>query len=292
MDPQEDVGVKQADESLGLTPPHVQGQLKHSKRVHAHNHRKNNRKGSAKAQAYTHHIRHTPNTHNTHTRHTVSEGFTFTHPAQGTHKHTWGWLNKSPEPSSTGVLHTNLPWFRQIISVQGNGKKGVQIEQGRQHRWAQVKEDRHKGWANTGMIPSEIKKVENYEDFLPFYDWLLQHLGGRQRYILYRINMASSPYPRCDLECNNWIEQNCPEEIIHWEEAIYRILKKALQNFIPAQYIFLQHWMEPSLCTSRVWLSLLDKFQQRLDDDMIRREYQTMNQETLEQEDGDPRTTE
>jgi hypothetical protein len=104
--------------------------------------------------------------------------------------------------------------------------------------------------------------------------------------------MASSPYPRCDLECNNWIEQNCPEEIIHWEEAIYRILKKALQNFIPAQYIFLQHWMEPSLCTSRVWLSLLDKFQQRLDDDMIRREYQTMNQETLEQEDGDPRTTE
>jgi hypothetical protein len=142
------------------------------------------------------------------------------------------------------------------------------------------------------MIPSEIKQVENYEDFLPFYDWLLQHLGGRQRYILYRINMASSPHPRCDLESNNWIEQNCPEEIIHWEKAIYRILKKAFHNFMPAQHIFLQHRMEHSLCTSRAWFSLLDKFQHRLADDRIRREHQTMNQETQKQENGAPRTTE
>jgi hypothetical protein len=77
-----------------------------------------------------------------------------------------GMFNKSHEPSSTGVFHTNLPWFRQILPVQGNGKKGVQIEEARQHRWTQVKEDRHKDWTNTGMIPSEIKKVENYEDFL------------------------------------------------------------------------------------------------------------------------------
>jgi hypothetical protein len=142
------------------------------------------------------------------------------------------------------------------------------------------------------MIPSEIKKVVNYEDFLPFYDWLLQHLGGRQRYILYHINMTSSPHPRCDLECNYWIEQNCPEEIIHWERATYRILKNTFHNFIPDQYIFLQHRMEHSLGASRVWFSLLDKFQHRLDDDRIRREHQTMNQETQKQEDGEPHTTE
>ncbi len=41
-----EVGVKQADESLGLTPPHVQGKFKHSKKVYTHGHRKNNRKGS------------------------------------------------------------------------------------------------------------------------------------------------------------------------------------------------------------------------------------------------------
>jgi hypothetical protein len=60
---------------------------------------------------------------------------------------------------------------------------------------------------------------------------------------------------------------------------------------MPAQYIFLHHRMEHSLCGSRVWFSLLDKFQQRLDDDRIRREHQTMNQETQEQEDGGSRTT-
>ncbi len=47
-----------------------------TQRVYTHSHRKNNRKGSAKAQTYKHHIRHTP----THIRHTVSEGFAFTHP--------------------------------------------------------------------------------------------------------------------------------------------------------------------------------------------------------------------
>jgi hypothetical protein len=142
------------------------------------------------------------------------------------------------------------------------------------------------------MIPSEIKKVETFKDFLPFYNWLLHHLGGRQRYILCHINMTSSPHPHRDLESNNGIEQNCPEEIIQWERAIHRILKNAFQNFMPAQYIFLQHRMEHSLCTSRVWFSLLDQFQQQWDDDRIRREHQTMSQETQEQEDGEPRTTE
>ena len=141
------------------------------------------------------------------------------------------------------------------------------------------------------MIPNEIRKVEKHEDLLPFCDWLLQHLGGRLRHILYRINMASSPYPRCDIEGNRWIEKNCPEEITRWEKAIYQILKDAFQNFRPARYIFLQHRIEHSLCASRVWFSLLDKFQQRFDDDRIRREHQALNQETREREDGRPRTT-
>ena len=224
-----DKGADQQDEISGLTPPHFQGQSTHSRRTNIPSHPDNSRKGSARQHTHyrkhSHRIRHTPNTHHTHTRHTVSEDFTFTHPGQGTYKYTWGWFDKSNEPSSTGVLHTNLSWFRQILSIQGNGKKGAQIEQGRHRKWARVKEDRHKGWANTGMIPSEIKKVDSYEDFLPFYDWLLQHLGGRQRYILYHINLDSSPHPRCDLDRNNWIEKICPEKIIQWERAIYRILK-------------------------------------------------------------------
>ena len=118
-----DVGVKQADESLGLTPPHVQGQLKHS-RVHAHSHRKNNRKGSAKAQTYKHHIRHTPNTHNTHTRHTVSEGFTFTHPGQGmTNIHGDGLINLRNHPLPVSCTPTSLGSGKSY-QYRGTVKKG------------------------------------------------------------------------------------------------------------------------------------------------------------------------
>ena len=83
------------------------------------------------AQTYKHHIRHTP----THTRHTVSEGFAFTHPSQGTHKHTWsnksqecmgfmGWSDKSrgpPEPRALGVVHAEAltdEFMRQIIECR------------------------------------------------------------------------------------------------------------------------------------------------------------------------------
>ena len=51
-------------------------------------HRKNNRKGPAKAQTHTHRA------HHTHTRQTVGEGSAFTHPVDhDTHKHTEGWFN-------------------------------------------------------------------------------------------------------------------------------------------------------------------------------------------------------
>ncbi len=164
-----------------------------------------------------------------------------------------GWCNAYQEPSPTGVLHTNGPWLRRIqLSFQEKGKAGAQIEQDHHHKWAQIKEDRHKGWTHTGMIPNEIPKIERYEDFLPFRDWLLQHLGGRQRYVIYRINIPSSPHPRYDLERNNWIRKNCPEEVNQWETAIYRVLEKASQNFKPTQYIFLQHRIEHPLCASRV----------------------------------------
>jgi hypothetical protein len=126
------------------------------------------------------------------------------------------------------------------------------------------------------MIPNETPKVERYEDFLPFHDWLIQHLGGRQRYIIYRINMTSSAHPRGDLERNNWMVTNCPEEIIRWEKAIYQILEQALQNFKPTRYIFLQHRIGHPLCASRVWFSLLEKFQQQLEAGMIRGKHQTM----------------
>jgi hypothetical protein len=183
-------GIEQVNESPGLIPPRVQGIHKPTvlpirrkrssvftyhntisthtpynipytctQRIYTHCHRHNNRKGSAKAQTYTHHIRHTP----THTRQTVSEGFAFTHPRQGTHKHTWfnkphermrfmGWSDKSHEPSSTGVMHTNRPWFRRILAFRGEGRAGARVEHDRYRKRAQITEDRHKGWCNTDEL--------------------------------------------------------------------------------------------------------------------------------------------
>jgi hypothetical protein len=138
------------------------------------------------------------------------------------------------------------------------------------------------------MIPKETPKVERYEDFLPLYDWLVQQLGGRQRYILYRINMTSSPQPRIDLERNNWMVTNCPGEIILWEKAIYRVLEQTFQNFKPTQRIFHQHRIEHPLGVSRVWLALLDEFQQQLGADRIRGKHQTMGKEY--QDDASPGT--
>jgi hypothetical protein len=263
-------GIEQADESLGLIPPRVQGQPKQNLtdilRVDIHSHRQYRRRGSAKthhrhtrthteqavsegfaftnpsqdihtdilrANIHSHphckrkgsakgyHKRHT----HTHTRKVVGEGFAFTRPCQNIHKHTG---NNKPEPMSfigqcnksqetpTGVVHTNRPWFRRILALQGGGKEGTRIERGRHRHGAQnvddtvieLGEDRHKGWFNAGLIPNEMPKVERYEDFLPLHDWLLRQLGGRQRYILYRINMISSPQPRTDLVRNNWMVTN------------------------------------------------------------------------------------
>ena len=310
------IGIEQADESLGLIPPRVQGQLHihkphhrhtrtHSKqavsvgfaftnpsqdihttctdtfRVDTHSHPHYKRKGTAKAQhsRYTH----------IHTRHTVSKGFTFAHPGQDTHKQIGynipqepmrfiGQCNKPRQRSSTGVMHTNRPWFRRILAIGEEGRAGARVEHSCYRQGAQVAEDRHKGWTHTGMIPNETPKVKKYKDFLPLHDWLLQHLGGRQRFILYRINMNSSPHPRCDLERNNWFIENCPGEINRWEKAIYRILEQAFQNFKPTQYIFHQHRIEHPLGASRVWLSLLEKFQQ-LEAGITRKQHQTMGKE-------------
>jgi hypothetical protein len=83
--------------------------------------------------------------------------------------------------------------------------------------------------------------------------------------------------------------ENCPEEIDRWEKAIYRILEQALQNFQPTRYIFLQHRIGHPLCASRVWLSLLGKFQQQLEAGMIRGKHQKMGEGN--RDDGRPCTT-
>ena len=141
------------------------------------------------------------------------------------------------------------------------------------------------------MIPSEIIKVKDYEDIPPFHDWFLQQLGDLHRYTMYRINMTSSPHPRCDLERNNWVEQHRPEDIVQLEKAIYLLLKRAFQDFTSTQHIFLQQRVEHSLCDSRTWFSLLDKFKQQLDEDKNRREQRMMRQETQEPEDCEPDNT-
>ena len=279
--------------SKGLTFTHP-SQVIHTDtlRVDIRSHPHYKRKGLAKA----HHKRHT----HTHTRHVSSKGFAFTCPCQNMHTHTGN--NKFPEPVrfigrcnksqniSTGVVYTNRPWFRRILAIQGDGEEGTRIEPGRYRQWAEIAEGRHRGWTNTGMIPNETPKVERYEDFLPFHDWLMQKLGEWHRYIIYRINMTSSPYPRGDLERNNWMETNYPEAIILWEKGVYQELEQALQNFKPTRYIFLQHRIGHPLCASRVWFSLLDKFQQQLEADMTRGKHRTMGEGN--QDDGEPCTME
>jgi hypothetical protein len=82
-----------------------------------------------------------------------------------------GRCNKSHSIPSTGVIHTNRPWFRRILALQGDVREGTRIELGRYRQWAEIAEEgRHRGWTNTGMIPNETPKVERYEDFLPFHD--------------------------------------------------------------------------------------------------------------------------
>jgi len=168
-----------------------------------------------------------------------------------------GHRNKS-QGTPTGVINTIRPWFRRILTIQKDNNEGTSIRVGRRRHghWAQngtgLGEDRHKGWLHTGLIPPETPTVLSHEDFIPLQDWLLQQLGERQRYILYRINMTSSPQPKTDLERNNWMTVNGPGEIILWEKAIYRVLEKAFQNFKPTHYLFHQHRIEHPLSASRV----------------------------------------
>ena len=76
------IGIEQADESPGLIPPRVQGQLQQKNRtgilrVDIHSQRYYRRRGSAEA-----HHRHT----RTHTTQAVSDGFAFTNPSQIIHE--------------------------------------------------------------------------------------------------------------------------------------------------------------------------------------------------------------
>jgi hypothetical protein len=270
------------------THTHTQGGHTHTHtRVDTHSHPRYRRQGTAKV----HHSRHT----HIHTRHTGSKGFAFSHPCQDIHKQIGynipqepmrfiGQCNKSRQRPSTGVMYTNRPWFRRILAIGGEDGAGARVEHDRYRTRAQITEDRHKGWCHTEMIPNETPKVERYEDFLPLYDWLMQQLGGRQRYILYRINLTSSPQPRIDLERNNWMTTNCPGQITLWEKVLYRVLEQAFQNFKPTQYIFHQHRIDHPLGVSRIWLSLLEKFQLQLETDRSRGKHQTTGKEY--QDDG------
>jgi hypothetical protein len=88
------------------------------------------------------------------------------------------------------------------------------------------------------------------------------------------------------------METNYPEEIILWEKGIYQVMEQALQNFKPTRYIFLQHRLGHPLCASRVWFSLLEKFQYQLEADMIRGKHQTMGEGNRGNDDGGPGTME
>ena len=108
--------------------------------------------------------------------------------------------------------------------------------------------------------------VKEISDILPFHDRFLQQLGDLFRYVLFRINFDNSPNPQYDIERNNtWDIEYGPEEILRLEKTVYLLLKTAFQDFAPIRHIFLRHQVGQSLCASRAWFSLLDKFKLQLD---------------------------
>jgi len=98
-------------------------------------------------------------------------------------------------------------------------------------------------------------------------------MGDQHRYAIFRVNFAKSPKPQFVMERNNiWATEYGPDEIL--EKAIYLLLKKAFQDFAPAHHIF-RHQAGQSLCASRVWFALLDKFP--LQSPLIRTQFLTRN---------------
>ena len=98
-------------------------------------------------------------------------------------------------------------------------------------------------------------------DILPFHDRLLQELGDRHRWILYRINFSDSPdqefYTSCD---RTWTKEAGPQEIMRLNESVYKLLQEVFQGFTPARPIFWRHRTEHPLSASRVWFDLRDRF--------------------------------
>jgi hypothetical protein len=94
-------------------------------------------------------------------------------------------------------------------------------------------------------------------DISAFFDYFLQQLGDRHRWLLYRINFSESTEQQFDTVCDRtWDKKAGPQEMTRLNNIIYERLQKALRDFAPVQPIFWRHRIEHPMSASRVWLSL------------------------------------
>ncbi len=101
-------------------------------------------------------------------------------------------------------------------------------------------------------------------DISAFFEYFLQQLGDRHRWLLYRINFSESPEQQFDTACDKtWDKKTGPQEMTRLNNIIYETLQKALQDFAPDRPIFWSHRVEHPLSASSVWFSLRDKFQRQ-----------------------------
>ena len=62
------------------------------------------------------------------------------------------------------------------------------------------------------------------------------------------------------MESNDHEMKHDPKPVGFIEMVAYSILKKTFQDFVPVHHVFLRHQINQSLCASRTWFSLIDRF--------------------------------
>ncbi len=125
--------------------------------------------------------------------------------------------------TGTSAQARSAAWFRRILpwEFNGNGCKRARVSDA-QGRNGLVR------YQNNGAIPapSNITTVRDINDILPFHDGFLQQLGDQFHFTLFRINLAQSPDPQCDITCDNtWTTHYGPNEILRLEKEVYLFLK-------------------------------------------------------------------
>jgi hypothetical protein len=168
--------------------------------------------------------------------------------------------NKDTHPEDNNNSNDNDNLDGNVVDNNNNlddkDNNGTEREQKNFLNLSSKDQQKQEGGATT---PSAFR---DSRDISAFFDYFLQQLGDRHRWLLYRINFSESPEQQFDTDCDKtWNQKAGPQEMTYLNNTIYETLQKALQDIAPVRPIFWRHRVEHPLSASRVWLSLRDKFQ-------------------------------